>query len=1276
MTIPPGSEKIAIKILEVTWKIYTAWREKGDKKQQAEIDKLVESIQASKPLGRRVGESLSRSLQSLRLSDKTLNALRALDGDQVFHDEVGKRLSEGQLSAADFSQILREAFKTNDLAVDEIESVAALWLDAIHMGIGESPSLSHALQIQSSYRLEDAVSNVDQCASIIAEDTKQILQVQEVSRSIEVEHLNLSKKMFGLMKELVEVTSQPNVAQTILQKQFQNKFDKCREGLIFGAIDIAEQDFASLIRDMIEAGPLANKELLFRSHLNHSTLLLLKERLEEAKIALEKAREIFADDKRLHRHHAALLSHEGKREEALGIIRRLRELEPDEPKNIADEIALLHDLRRDGELERLVDSIKIEDADVNCSKSYALLRLERFEEAMTSARLATQLKPDAEGPWIALAYSVGFPVVKQLASEKHSQISPTIEESLRLDEAIKAAVKAEGILQKRGRKDLLDDVQGNLLAFYILACRHEEGLALALRMNLSSANSEVALGNMCQVFLINEKKLNALQASEALAAKLGTAESKIQRATILIFAGKAKAALDDLAELRGIDDKVAKDPHWIAAFADAHFALHHADEAISLLKEGLAIHPESALLNLELAKIMAGIQRDDQALEYFQRAEQLAPEHPEILSYFGQFLYFAGNWTGALEKFEKIGARSPLNPLFPRLLVCTYNAGKFDECLDHVHLWTSSSTAVNETVYGIGARTAIALNEWPLAKELLESLVAKGDSRSLENLKLLAKVYLRLDDKQEAYTLLSRSLSDESKDVEALALLGQVCAACGKYVEALQYHSMSIAVEPVSVAARAAFFGTMLGLPEGFECSPSYVKLHHDNIAILASHPSGILRAIRLERDDGELDIENIQREVEKSAEAAREVLEYSSQNPRPLQLLVADLGVQMFEGWRNFTRDSERGICMCSGTHEEQKTQFAAIEKSKFVAVDLVSLFTLHGLGKLGLLTNVFERVYAHISIMDAVVRELRETLAWRDSGRLTSVNGRMLMLLPQPEERELKIKTLSEIRDFLKSRQVILSGLREATKLEHFLPGIKCNSGAQNLMKPALVAYEKEAVLLSDDFVFRALSTIVKCPAFCSQALLRRASSKGLISLAEYQEAILTMHSWNYHFVSDDTGTLQRLSEREDFLKNGIAERVFFNLARSGIGLAENIRVLSGFLLFIWAKSEKGNSTSRSWMTLVWNTIERVDSSMRLAFKLITSCSSILALEPSTFSRFICFICECRTGDISKAHKVLEHSVRLANGYAKAPGDSPRKRRAWSIQAKTLEILKTLND
>lgn len=1267
------------KVITSCWKIYSAWKEKATQAEQAELEKIIDDLQAGKTLGRRAGESLARSLQSLKLSPSTLEKLRQLEADTVFHTSAADHLLHGSLSTKKLARLLQECSSGVTCPAQEIESVAALWLDAIDLTIGDNNSLSHALQLKSGRRIESAALTLNDKSDEIIAVTREILQARETGNKIGLENMALSRDIVENIRRIEErlsASSQPTKAQSVLERHLQSRFEKCREHLRFGSIDVAEKEFADLISDIVEAGELGSAELLFRSHLNHSSCLILQERTVDAKQAIDRARQIFPKDKRLLRHEATLLSYEGKSQQALEIVRELRMLEPDEVKNIADEIALLHDLKRNEELTRLVDTVDFEDADVQCHKAHALLQLGRHAEAVKAAKKATQIKPESEGPWIALAYSLGFPAVHRWEEDKRSQLCIVGDDEAQMSEAIEAALKAEAILNKRSRKALLEEVQANLLAFYILSCRNDDGLQLAMRMEASKSTSEVALGNLYHIFFMSGKSDKALEVADVMVAKLQTAESRMRKAKAFILAGNGALALQELAALKSVNEHIIDNPVWIATASSAHYAQHQADEALEMLQRGIILHPESVELHLETAKLMAEMQRDDQALKYFKIAESLSPTHLEVLSDFGQFLYFNRDWLGALERFEKIGARSPLNPLFPNLVASLCNAGRFDDCLDCVRIFITSRQCVEKTVFGAGSRAAIVLDEWPLAKELLERLVRSGGSRHFENLKLLANVYLRLDDNQEAYTLLSQAVPEDSNDIEALTLLAQVSAACGKHSEALMRHARSIKTAPTSIQARAAFFDTMLKLPEGFEPTEEIIRLHHENIQILASDPSGVLRSIQVKREDGEFDFSKVHQELEKRAKIVTKVLDHSAQNPMPLQFLTEDLGIKMFEGWSAFTTDPKRGIRMCSGTRNEQDAQLRAISLCKAVSVDLVALFSLQGLGKLGLLNKLFDKVFIHISILDAVVAELREAVAWPNSDRISSVNGQMILFPSDKNESERRVQALTEIRNFLKSDRIVLSGLRLTSKFSSFVSDSACNSRIENLMKPALVALDQNAAFLSDDLIQRALSARLRCPSFCTQALLRRALSETIISLSEYQDAVLTLHSWNYHFVSDNRWTLLRLLEREKAPASALAQKVLSNLVCNSLASNESRSLLIELILYTWAKSHQQDLSARQWIRFIWNLVEQADPKMKLAFQLISDFPMHPTAEPRLFSLFISFVYEALSGDRKKGLKLLNHGLMVANRIAARSfehGDKDLKR-AWKSQATELEILKMI--
>lgn len=1279
MEISATTLKVGYKILSSTWQIYAAWEKKADESQREELERLIAEIQQTKPLGQRIGESLSRSLQSLRLSDGTLDALRKLDADPLFHDNVALCLAKGTLSIQQLSELIQESSPELCSSIQEILAVSALWLDAIHMIAGESPSISHALQIKSNYRIEASIVKLEKDSETIINEAHKNRQLLEGTQSIGLQSLSQIEKVKELLQGLVDREQsdfQTSAVQSFLEKQFQSRFERCRADLIAGSIELAELNFLELIKELNEAGHLGSKKLLFRSYLNLSSCHLFQDRIAEAKAALAQAKALFPYDNRYHRHHATFLSYTGQNGEALEIIRKLRQEEPDEVKNIADEIAILCDLGRDDELATLVDSVDIQDVDIQCHKAHALLRLSRNAEAIVAAKCAVTLKPDAEGPWIALAYAQGFSVVNKRESGSPTRLCPAEDDVDQLNEAITASLNADLILEKRARHSIRDEVQANLLAFYNFSGRQREALALARRMKISPNSADVTLVNLYHVFRQNGCDEEAFETADALVKKHGTEKARLRKVDALIQLGKSKLALEELDNLRLENPLCAKSPAWISCASQAYFHLHNADEAINLLNNGIKDHHDSVELHIVMANLLREIGRTDEAYHFYQLSESLAPDHPEVLVNFGQFLYFEQDWNGALLRLEKIGAQSWLNPLFPRYVASLFNAGKVDECIECVRRWKTHRSEVDENVFGAGARAAIRSEDWPLAKTLLEDLIRNTDSDGVSYRKLLAQVFLRMDDLPEAYTLLTQVVADRHSDVEALTLLAQTCSASGKHHEALLHHAEAMRFDTVDIHARAAFFAAMVALPEGFEPTPKQIELHHENIGILTAHPSGILRAINMGREDDDIDISEIRKELEKNEKAVTEALEYADSNPMPLQILASNLASPLFDAWLAFTKDSKRGVNMCGGTAEQQETQLIISAQRKAVSVDLIALFTLQRLGQLQILTSLFDKIYVHISVLDSVVRELRSERDLRSTYRISSNQGQLLIDPIQPQVKEEKIRSLTEIRDFLKEEPVILAGLRSDTKFETLVPHLGVNVRFEELMKPALVAYEQGAVLLSDDCVFRQLSTPLQCPAFCTQALLKRAVSEKVISVIAYQDAVIELHSMNYRYVSDNLGTLSRLMDKSPTLTDPIALNIVAKLVSSSMSSQNSKRVLEDLLIWIWAKGCDDISLSEKWMSGVCFAIEKMDPKMNLLLELISGISWRNAKISEVFFTLISFIYQSHAKSIFRTKTILNHALVVARAAADKSlvGGNKRLHAKWNIQADRLQIFMML--
>jgi len=150
--------------------------------------------------------------------------------------------------------------------------------------------------------------------------------------------------------------------------------------------------------------------------------------------------------------------------------------------------------------------------------------------------------------------------------------------------------------------------------------------------------------------------------------------------------------------LMGIQDKAIEEfkkalsyrPNYGEAHSglgDAYITKGMTQEAIESYKEAIKILPMSALVSIpaynNLAYIYAEQEQDlDKALSLVQKAQQLAPEHPDIADTIGWIYYKKELYDEALPNLQVAAKGSPDNPIIRyHLGAAYYHLGAKDEAL-------------------------------------------------------------------------------------------------------------------------------------------------------------------------------------------------------------------------------------------------------------------------------------------------------------------------------------------------------------------------------------------------------------------------------------------------------------------------------------------------------------------------------------------------------------------------------------------------------------------
>lgn len=971
---------------------------------------------------------------------------------------------------------------------------------------------------------------------------------------------------------------------TALQSRFEQRFEKCRDKLIRGSIKKAEEDFAELIADLSALNDSRNSDLLFRSYLNYSTCLTEQLRFDNASTALESARVIAPNDQRLKRHTLSLLAHRGDYTAAFILSRELREAEPDERKHIYNEAGLLFSTGRLDELVALLQAHPFEDVDYFCYVAHAALRQSRYIDAQNAARRACELEPKHEAPWIALAYSLGFPAIERRQTETATALSIEPGEEAQVREALSVAERALEILLARDRPQLRAELLTNVVAFHAVLNEDEEGLKIAAELFKQGERSEMLLQNLYYLQMRTDRSRDALLTAQAMAVSGQDEKARLRLAQAAAASGNAPLALEEWEKT--IASVPAGEIHadWIEVACRALASAHQHERALNLLDEMLGFHPSSVDLLLERAKILEELGKVNEAHEAHKKAEIADPASAQVAVDFGMFLYRRQEWRSALEHLTKLNAAAGASPLHLKYLTCLYNSGERTACAKLVLDWRDTGRGFDETVYALGARCAILGDDFPLAREFLKELLHKGSDRGNEHRKMLGKTYLRLDELEEAYDLLTRAAADTPSDAEVYALLGHVCTARGRHAEAIKRTQTAVELAPDDPQVRAAFVSAMFALPEDFKPDADSIKANQRNIDELANRWPHILKKVETEPN-----LKSIRKILRKNERQVRRIFELVDAQPMPFGFIASQTATPSYAAWVSCCRDSKRGIRMCIGSVEAQAEQLALANRGGPIAVDLLSLFTLQRLGLLSLLASTRPIIYAHISLLDTVVAQLRQLRDHTRGGRMGTMNGQFFFIEDDPAQRTEAIAFLSGIRDFLKRSPVQLVGLEySAIQDERLIQFIKACGEA--FVLPIFVAAERQAPLLSDDLVIRSIgAAAVQIKGFCSQALLRSSRDNASIANDQYQDAAMRLLEVNYHFVADETRTLIRAFGRSPRTPEPVAMLLIERINNPSCHAQAALAVVSGFTRYLWEIPSVGSlgCFRDAWATAVWRAV-----------------------------------------------------------------------------------------
>lgn len=259
---------------------------------------------------------------------------------------------------------------------------------------------------------------------------------------------------------------------------------------------------------------------------------------------------------------------------------------------------------------------------------------------------------------------------------------------------------------------------------------------------------------------------------------------------------------------------------------------------------------------------------------------------------------------------------------------------------------------------------------------------------------------------------------------------------------------------------------------------------------------------------------------LDRRAEYGREVMELYGQRLLSIGALARLMGNDLFEAWGGLTASQEGVRVFTSlGSGEEAAREYELVAGSDSIVVEMTALLTLRRLGLLDLLPRLFSRIVVAQATVDELNawiikhqgREKPSNIIWKEGDRFAyqEVTGEIYAR---------RLQFLEGIRDFIKATAQVAPASaaldispEQFQRLEEVL--------GEGAIASILVAQERGVPIYVDDLGLRQVAASDwQVEGVWTQTILQRMRRRGLISAAQYYEALRVLILTNYYFVSVD--------------------------------------------------------------------------------------------------------------------------------------------------------------
>jgi tetratricopeptide (TPR) repeat protein len=495
-----------------------------------------------------------------------------------------------------------------------------------------------------------------------------------------------------------------------------------------------------------------------------------------------------------------------------------------------------------------------------------------------------------------------------------------------------------------------------------------------------------------------------------------------------------------------------------------------------------------------------------------------------------QILYDRGKYQEALPLYKTLVDEEEKSPYSVRYLICLANSGNFDEALEFAAR-VRGGADIDPDISPIEASIHYSRGNLQQAADIYLTLFQRPHGR-VEYLVQHGICLYRLGDNQRAIRAFDLAKSHVTK-TEDLLRLARCYSDVGQWLTAIELGYKALQQSWNDPDVHFAYFELFLELrrfdnhkkivvPNIYartyedvrdNFNRRFPEAEHFKMIDVKEHPEVVYEFLR---------------ESELTADEANE--DYKN-NKLPISGKAFLRHQRMFDAWLTLTSVKGEGLKGRLDISEEQQNEERAIAANREVVVDLLALYTLCGVKRLELLSEIFDRVYVIQSAMDELIASINEETLYVESGRsgAVMVAGQLVQRKVPAEKIKQNVCFLEEVKNFIRNKCEPIGLQGALSESDRLLVEVLNDSAAHS----AILAAQKSVPLLSEDGILRLpLRQGHGVESFSTWALLTHAATQGHLTGEELNDDLLSLLKLQYRYIPVDDKLLMHSAKKDGFL------------------------------------------------------------------------------------------------------------------------------------------------